>query len=395
MVTSASETCGNLLLQIRASNLNFVLHETPYSAQICLRKRFIKDANGPSNAVSSTLSLKTSQLEEGIGALQNENNELKTKLEQSELDVSDYRDTVAILEEKVEKAEANLYKFITTNKNAEKDKNEEIKLLKGVIKNSTDELQNNKKQMNQINKLVKSKEKENYNLENKVENQTETIRSLKETCNFLNSEKRILEKELKSCRKKSKNIKNVGKQVPEKLAEVDPPGKEIEASIPPPKIDTELDQLDEQNLVEDKIDLLSADSNRTSDLNSNPTPTVDIPCVVCSKTFTSAPELSDHRRKNHPDMKYTCKLCDQTYQTDEDLCNHRKDKSHYSLSKAISDQFMLEVGTLCKECSVIQTPEETFYEFCDNDDHYESFEKIWNNLKEKTRETEAIEIYKN
>ena len=82
-------------------------------------------------------------------------------------------------------------------------------------------------------------------------------------------------------------------------------------------------------------------------------------------------------------MKYTCKLCDETYQTEEDLFSHRIGEYHHSLSKAVSDQFLLEVGNSCEECScsVIQTPEETFYSFCEIDDHYESFVNIWSNFK--------------
>ena len=41
---AAAEVTENLLLTIRKSPLNFFISETPYSVQICLRKRFRKDA---------------------------------------------------------------------------------------------------------------------------------------------------------------------------------------------------------------------------------------------------------------------------------------------------------------------------------------------------------------
>ena len=262
----------------------------------------------------------------------------------------------------------------------EKEKNEEIKLLKDVMKKSNDELQTNKKEMNQLNKLVKAKEKEKYNLETKVENQTETIKSLKETCNSLKTERRKVEKELKSSRKKFENTKDAVKEAPVK-SEVAPPDTDKKDEDIRLSSNSTLDPIDDEQNLSDKIpETMSADYT-TSDLNCNSTPIVDIPCVVCGKTFTSATDLREHRQTNHPDMKYTCKLCDQTHDTEEDLFNHRMGESHHRLSKAISDQFAIEVGNVCKECSVIQTPAETFYTFCEKDEHYEKFENIWSNLK--------------
>ena len=48
MVTSAQDVCHQLLNHLRLSNLNFLVSETPFSAQIFLRKRFVKEATGPS-----------------------------------------------------------------------------------------------------------------------------------------------------------------------------------------------------------------------------------------------------------------------------------------------------------------------------------------------------------
>ena len=395
MATSAREICEKLLLEIRASNLNFVVHETPYSAQICLRKRFIKEANGPSTSISSSSpTLKTTELEDSIAALQNEKDDLETKLEESERNSSSYMDTIAILEEKVEKAEAGLYNYMAKNRNSENEKNQEIKVLKGAIKNTNDELQNKKIEINQIKKVVKVKEKENYNLETKVENQANAIKSLKETCNSQKREKQKLEKELKRKRKaESSKSKDIKKDAPDKLCVVDPTSAstdKIEADISKSNPFSALEKtVDEQNHSDKALETPTPDC-RPHDLNFNsasiPTPTVDLPCVVCGETFTSAPELREHRQKKHSDMKYTCKLCDETYQTEEDLFSHRIGEYHQSLSKAVSDQFNIEVGNSCEECSVIQTPEETFYSFCENDHHYDSFENIWNSFKKEFRE---------
>ena len=46
---SAQTICENLVTQIKRSNLNFILSETPYSVNISLRKRFLKEIN-PNNS---------------------------------------------------------------------------------------------------------------------------------------------------------------------------------------------------------------------------------------------------------------------------------------------------------------------------------------------------------
>ena len=44
---SPHDVCHQLLHHLRLSNLHFALHETPHSAQIMLRKRFLKDVKHP------------------------------------------------------------------------------------------------------------------------------------------------------------------------------------------------------------------------------------------------------------------------------------------------------------------------------------------------------------
>ena len=52
MANFAQLICQQLLPdQLRYSNLNFFLSETPYSAQIILRKPFVKECSGPDDAL--------------------------------------------------------------------------------------------------------------------------------------------------------------------------------------------------------------------------------------------------------------------------------------------------------------------------------------------------------
>ena len=84
--------------------MNFLLSETPYSAQIIIRKRFLKDVACPDPSFDATAANETivkdyEVLKESNCLLENEINELKLASERE-------KETIAILEEKLAKAEA-------------------------------------------------------------------------------------------------------------------------------------------------------------------------------------------------------------------------------------------------------------------------------------------------
>ena len=119
---SANYICDQIIQEIRSSQLNFVISETPYSAQISLRKKFLKEFN-PGKTVQGNLATQQNYLEEALDNIE------KFKV-QSESD----RDTIAILETKVQKAEADLYYSIEKQRNGINNKMEEIKVMKGGLK---------------------------------------------------------------------------------------------------------------------------------------------------------------------------------------------------------------------------------------------------------------------
>ena len=67
------EACNEILQVLRCSNLNFLVSESPYSVQICLRKRFLKDTPRPIKKDSSC----ENNLAAKIQALEDENKILK------------------------------------------------------------------------------------------------------------------------------------------------------------------------------------------------------------------------------------------------------------------------------------------------------------------------------
>ena len=116
MTTSASATFQHLVLKLYQSQLHFCLTETPYSAQIFTRKRYLKDQSGPSLLFSSD---KNSQNDE-IDDLNVQVSELKKTVESS-------TKIIEILENKIDNAETQALK-------AFEEKTTEILALKSSLK---------------------------------------------------------------------------------------------------------------------------------------------------------------------------------------------------------------------------------------------------------------------
>ena len=70
--SSAQYACGKILFSLKNSNLNYVVKETPYSAYITIRKKFIKDVG--ENVLNNSKDFKTVDT---IKELKEENGNLK------------------------------------------------------------------------------------------------------------------------------------------------------------------------------------------------------------------------------------------------------------------------------------------------------------------------------
>ena len=123
---SATAVCQLLLNQLRSKNLNFIISETPYSAQILLRKRFVKEASGPAWAKNAENEFENTK---NTG---DDRSEMFKNLEKNNQSLSDIN---TILENKLAMAEASANK-------AFKEKADEITILKKNIKTNKDEINN-------------------------------------------------------------------------------------------------------------------------------------------------------------------------------------------------------------------------------------------------------------
>ena len=169
---SAHDVCHQLLYQLRLSNLHFALSETPHSVQIMLRKRFLKDSNGPATKTSEHFSLQDYEnLKHQNSLLISENKEFKEQIEELQVLTTSSKETVDILEEKISKVEASALKSFEA-------RNIETSTLKSNLKNLKIELETSKRDLNARNKTIKEKEKENNKLDQKNKNLAENINIL-------------------------------------------------------------------------------------------------------------------------------------------------------------------------------------------------------------------------
>ena len=127
MATTANEIYYLLIQKLQQSQLNFHLTETPYSAQILIRKRFLKDKTCPTTLFFPN------------------NDEMKNTADDNlvielQKTVQNSNEIIELLENKVAKAEAQALKLF-------EEKKTEISTLKNALKKSDDENENLKKVM--------------------------------------------------------------------------------------------------------------------------------------------------------------------------------------------------------------------------------------------------------
>ena len=199
MAVTAPEVCHQLLYQLRLSNLNFVISETPYSAQILLRKRFLKDVEGPACPNLTNQFSNSKNLEDENKVIKEEKNDLVDKVRELESSRKTATETLHLLEEKIAKAEAAALKCY-------QEKNHEVATFKTVVKNHNDELARLKADLSQANRSLKEKDKELFRLDQKCDNLSNNMNKYKTEVSHLKAEKIQLEKEVKKSRKTKKSV---------------------------------------------------------------------------------------------------------------------------------------------------------------------------------------------
>ena len=207
------DICENLVQQVKQSNLNFSLNETPYTVNLCIRKRFAIDFD-PLNVLNIPKSIPDQSTH--VNALLDENKKLKNALENKETNIKSLKEKVKTLEEAGVKTESDLFnhreKLVAQSKEIE-----ENKVIKNVMKTANAEVARLSCDLKAANKAAKVKENEVYNLENKNWNQQETIKRLKEDLNKLKADKSKAEKDIKKLNKRLESDHNHNSNTADKI----------------------------------------------------------------------------------------------------------------------------------------------------------------------------------
>ena len=191
---SPQDSCNEVLDALRNSSLNYLVSESPYSIQICVRKRFLKDAprQKPSNdPLSSTIE----SLKNKCETLANENATLVEALEEADNALQSSKSTNNILHNKMDRAENELFENLTEKKDIE------IK-AKETRKKLNDEISELQSKVQAVAKGNKSKDKDIHDLSKNLNAARDTIKNLKEEKSSLKINKTKLESEVKKLEKK-------------------------------------------------------------------------------------------------------------------------------------------------------------------------------------------------
>lgn len=145
--SKASFVCNQVLRVIKESNLNYLVNETPYSAFITLRKKFVKDrvVNEVSEVTTTVDDLALSDV-----VLRQENIALRQKFKDLEGDKGQLMMTIDELELKVKALEKN----VVVLESEKASLSIRLEIAKGQISNQNDELQ---KQVNDAKEIKEEK----------------------------------------------------------------------------------------------------------------------------------------------------------------------------------------------------------------------------------------------
>ena len=175
---TAHETFQQLVQNLYTSNLHFHLTETPFSAQILLRKKFLKNRIGQS---STTLNFQSEEI-----------NYLNNKIAELQKQVKDSNDIANTLEKKLGQAEAEALKVYEENKT-------KMEALKSSIKNSDFLAKNVTKRLESEQKVAKENEKLIQKLELKCENLAKNNKNIQTELKKVKNENKKLSKNKNDC----------------------------------------------------------------------------------------------------------------------------------------------------------------------------------------------------
>ena len=269
MTNSALATCSNVLDTIKSSHLDFYLQETPYSAFITIRKKYVKNFQ-PSEQKYTSIASSTV-----IENLELENKKLKIENQEVKAESEKSRNELLIVQKKLEKAENDLLKNFKDRKNEKSKLCEEIEVMKALKKKDNDAISVLTMDLSKAKTEIKSMMKALYNMENKNENTKDKLDKLNASNNEMMKEKKKLTNENKNLKKKIDNFEGANNNTMNSC---------------------------KQSSNSSSISFSHASSQTTpvkSSETSVPTSTPELKCLICGKICDDNNILKKHSEADH------------------------------------------------------------------------------------------------
>ena len=148
---SPQESCNELLKTLRDSNLHFIVSESPYSMQICVRKKFLQQKKSVSSSSGQSVTI---GLEKRSEDLAKENVSLAVTLKEANKDIEDLKNNNEILVTKLENAEKEMLELCKEKTENTKKFDDDTALQRAKVKSLEKSLKAMEKKVNNAEKKI-------------------------------------------------------------------------------------------------------------------------------------------------------------------------------------------------------------------------------------------------
>ena len=304
---SANFACGQILFSLKSSQLNYVLKETPYSAYITIRKKFLKSIEHPENNDVNRIMTREEadrDFKEHIKQVEKENTNLRERNTEVER-------VLALMRIELEEMETKNHDLLNTNSDLE-DKVEELYRETSHLDQLNQEIENLKFE----NQKVKS-ECENTDIKKEMLH-SRLVDSEKEICklnNFIQEcdleMKRLVASSAEKCDQCEKKNESSNAFENHLDNQHDPTGDNCE-HVSPKQADADLPSTSNCG----KCEIVN---NTECDLETHLELGYEYSCDLCDFRANVKSEIDNHESTHH---NFSCAECENIFRTENKLERH-------------------------------------------------------------------------
>ena len=317
---SAHFACGQILFGLKNSNLNYLLKETPFSAYITIRKKFVRDTIENNGIVADQIRLTDKESQER--ALAERNKDLETRLALAKVEFEEMEIQKEDMLKRISKHDDEIETFVT----GEKVLTEKIKVLSNKnedLKRTVDEITTDIEELETKNESL---ETEKSDLDDRLEEVYRELSDLQQTCREESSNKtEKLEKKLYKCQQNLKEATDtvviLENTLENKVSEIESLQiklKTREKCETNEEVEKEMQKHDSEEHLEESLPSTSKcgtcnyDSADENDLKIHMKSNHVIMCDLCSFEAKNKSDIEDHDLFEH---NFPCPNCLNIFRT--------------------------------------------------------------------------------